>query len=313
MPEKTVPTKDEVLRYFETQSNWGRWGSEDQLGTINLVTEEKRRQAVALAKDGVSVSCAWPITTDLRGEPMSKVVHYMTDTGERYTPGEEGGEQYCQEFIGMEYHGMSITHLDAVCHYFWRGEMYNGMPARLITSQGKATVQSIDLIADGVVTRGVLLDVARLRNVSWMEPGDAIMPEDLEEAEKAQGVKVETGDILLIRTGHLARHYQAGPLDLNEGSPGPHAACIPWFRQRDIAMLGSDLANEVKPSGYDGLEAPIHNVCIPGMGLWLIDAVNLEALTQACAQRNRWEFQLVIAPIRIRYGTGCPVNPIAIF
>ena len=306
MSKATVPTQEEVMGYFKTQSNWGRWGTEDQLGTVNLVTDEKRRKATALVRDGVSVSCAWPITSELPGEEESQVLHYMLATG-------EGTDEWSGDFIGMAYHGYSITHVDALCHMFWKGQMYNGLPSKLITVREKATAESVHLLSDGVVSKGVLLDIARLRNTPWLEPGDAIMPEELEAAEKAEGVKVESGDILFIRTGHLGRHHHAGPLDLYKGSPGPHAACIPWFRQRDIAMLGSDVANDVTPSGYDSPEMPIHEICIPGMGLWLIDNANLEELAQACAQRKRWEFLLVIAPLRIKYGTGSPINPIAVF
>ena len=315
MSKATVPTQEEVLSYFESQSNWGRWGAEDQLGTVNLLTKEKRRQAAALVRDGVTVSCAWPLTTELPGEEACKFLHYMIYTGETYTKWAVEGDpmQEAADFIGMEYHGFSITHVDALSHVFWKGQMYNGLPSELITAQGKATVESVHLLSDGVVSRGVLLDIARLRNVPWLEPGDAIMPEDLEAAEKAEGIKVESGDILFIRTGHLGRHHNAGPLNLYEGNPGSHAACIPWFRQRDIAMLGSDVANDVQPSGYDNLLLPVHAICIPSLGLWLIDNANLEELSQACAQRNRWEFQLVIAPLRILYGTGSPINPIAVF
>ena len=313
MSKTAIPTKEEVLRYAETLSNWGRWGAQDQLGTINLVTEEKQREAAALVKDGVSVSCAWPITRDLPGDPTAKVLLYMTVTGEGYVSGMETETyQKAEDFIGLEHHGYSITHVDALCHVFWNGRMYNGLPSSMVNASRGATAESIDLLADGVVTRGVLLDVARLRGVPWLEPGEPIFPEELEAAEEAQRVRVTSGDVLLVRTGHLGRHHRAGPLDLFGRTPGSHAACIPWFRERDIAMLGSDTSNDLEPSGYDHPELPIHQICIPSMGLWLIDNANLEGLSEACAQRGRWEFLLTIAPLRIQYGTGSPVNPIAV-
>ena len=314
MPKNNVPTEEEVFSYFKSQSNWGRWGSEDQLGTVNLITKEKRRQAVSLVKEGVTVSCAWPITTDLPGEDESKFLHYMIYTPQGYvTEVEKDPTTWAADFIGFEYHGASMTHVDALSHVFWNGKMYNGLSEKLVNVQEKATAESIHQLSGGVVTRGVLLDIARLRNVQWLEPGDGIMPEDLDAAEKAQEVKVESGDVLFFRTGHLGRHHNAGPLNLYKGNPGLHAACIPWLRQRDIAMLGSDAINDVVPSGYDNLLEPIHEVCISGLGLYLIDNANLEELSQACAQRNQWEFLLVIAPLRMKYATGSPINPIAIF
>lgn len=314
MGRRDLPTEEKVLAYAKTHSNWGRWGPEDQLGTLNLVTEQKGKQAAKLVSDGVSVTCSWPITVEMPGEPMSKVLHYMTQAGEGYeTDGEDDNGQWSGDFIGLEYHGNTITHVDAICHSFSRGRMYNGLPSKLVSMSEGATAESIELMANGVVTRGVLLDMARLRGVPWLEVGEAILPEDLEEAEKASEVRAESGDVLLVRTGHLERHRKAGPLDLSGKRPGTQASCIPWFRERDIATLGSDQNNEVSPSGYEKLIEPIHQVAIPHLGLWLIDNVNLEELASACSQRNRWEFMMVIAPLRIQYGTGSPVNPIAVF
>ena len=308
MTALNVPVEKEVLGYADSCSNWGRWGPDDQLGTLNLVTEEKRRQAAALVKDGVSVSCAWTITTDMPGEHTSRVLHYMVATGEA---GE--GAHWSGDFLGMAYHGNCITHVDALCHVFSGGKMYNGLSASLVNSENGAEAESVELLSEGVVTRGVLLDIARLHGVKWIDHPEAIGPAVLEEAERAEGVKVEAGDILLIRTGHLARYYQRDVLDTSDPRPGPHASCIPWFRERGIAMLAGDQNNEVSPCGYENLGEPIHEVGIPTLGLWLIDNANLEELAQACAQRNRWEFMLVVAPLRFHNATGSPVNPIAVF
>ena len=157
MNNRKPPTEEEVRGYADSCSNWGRWGADDQLGTLNLVTDEKRRQAAELVKDGTSVSCAWTISKDLPGETMSQVLHYMTETGEAGPDAEESGD-----FIGVAYHGNSITHVDALCHIFTEGRMYNGFPANLVKSGTGAEVESIELLAQGVVTRGVLLDIPRL-------------------------------------------------------------------------------------------------------------------------------------------------------
>jgi kynurenine formamidase len=216
------------------------------------------------------------------------------------------------EFIGMVFHGYTITHVDTPAHYFWQGKIYNGRSANLITSREGAQVESVDLLRDGVVSRGVLLDVAALRG-RWLEAGEGVMPEDLEAAEKAQNVRVEAGDILLIRTGYYARRLQEPRHPLKDGSPAAHVACMPWFRERDIAMLGTDTHNDVSPATHPGLGNVVHIVALVGMGLWLIDNANLEDLAQACASRRRWEFMLTIAPLRLQGVTGSPVNPIALF
>ena len=303
-----MPTEGEVLGYAETCSNWGRWGPDDQLGTLNLVTPEKRLQAAALVREGVSVSCAWTITPDLPGEHTSRVLHYMVATGEA---GENA--QWSGDFLGMAYHGNCITHIDALCHVFTGGKMYNGHPAGLVTSENGAEAESITLLEQGVVTRGVLLDIARLSGVDRITSPVPVTPDMLEEAESAQGVRVEAGDVLLIRTGHLAGYYDGSVADTSDPRPGPHVSCLPWFRERDIAMLGGDQNNEVSPSGYPNIGEPVHEVGMPALGLWLIDNMNLEELSRACEQRNQWEFMLVLAPLRFKGATGSPANPLAVF
>ena len=191
--------------------------------------------------------------------------------------------------------------------------MYNGRPSTLVNSRQGATKGSVELLADGVVTRGVLLDVARLRGVDWLEPGEAIFPDELEEAERSEKVRVDAGDVLLVRTGSLKYRHEVGARPPSDGKPGLHAACLPWIRERDVSMLGSDAIQDVQPSGYPRFLQPVHRIGIVHLGLWLIDNCNLEAVSKACASRGRWEFLICVAPLRIRYGTGSPVNPIAVF
>ena len=140
------------------------------------------------------------------------------------------------------------------------------------------------------------------------------MPEDLEAAEKVQGVRVESGDILLVRTGFYGRRLKEGAVNpLQAGSPALHAACCPWLRERGGAMIGTDTHNDIAPPPYPSMGNSFHVVCLVAMGLWLIDNGNLEDLGRACAERRRWEFLLTIAPLRLKNVTGSPVNPIAVF
>ena len=317
MAQRELASEDQVFGYVDSLSNWGRWGADDQLGTINLITPGKRACAAALVKDGVTVSCAWPIVTDPAADVTKTPIHYMTNTGESYallpSGGEPGAGQSAGDIIGMSFHGYTITHVDAPSHQFWKAQMYNGHSSALVNSREGATVGSIELIFEGVVSRGVLLDIVRLREVEWMEPEQAILPEELEAAETTEGLRVKEGDILLFRTGYLRRRHRMGPRPVSDGLPGLQAACLPWLRERGVAMLGSDAIQDVMPSGYSRVYQPIHQIGMVHLGLWLIDDLNLEDLSVACAERNRWEFLLTIAPLRIRYGTGSPVNPIAVF
>lgn len=310
------PTEADVVRMIETLSNWGRWGADDELGTVNLITPAKRRQAARLVEDGVSVTCSRPISTEITADTTFQPLRFMVDSGEgRDTaPPERILERRgASEFIGMVFHGYTITHVDTPAHYFWQGRLYNGRSCNLVTSREGAQVESVDLLRDGVVSRGVLLDVAAVRG-RWLGAGEGVMPEDLEAAEKAQGVQVEEGDILLVRTGYYARRLAEGPRNpIRDGSPAVHVAAAPWLRERGVAMLGSDTHNDIAPLPYPRLGNALHIVALVAMGLWLIDNANLEDLARACAARRRWAFMLTVAPLRLPAATGSPVNPIALF
>jgi kynurenine formamidase len=313
----TAPTEAQVREYLRSLSNWGRWGAEDELGTINLITPARRVAAAGLVRDGVSVTCARPIVTDITADTSFQPLRFMVDSGEgrdSASPERLLQRRGASEFIGMVFHGYTITHVDAPSHYFWEGKFYNGRSCNLVTSREGATVESIEVLRDGVVSRGILLDVAETRGARWMGPGEGVMPEDLEAAERTAGVRVESGDILLVRTGYYARRVAEGPVHpLQAGSPALHVACAPWLRERGAAMIGTDTHNDIHPPPYPAMGNSFHVVALVAMGLWLIDNANLEDLARACAARRRWEFLLAVAPLRLRNVTGSPVNPIAVF
>ena len=311
-----IPSEAQVLDWMTSLSNWGRWGEDDQRGCLNLITPEKRREAAALVTDGVTVSCSRPIVTDITPDITHQVQRYMVDSGEgRETdpPERRLVRRGASEFIGMVFHGQTITHIDALAHYSWQGTLYNGKPARLITSREGAQTHSIEAAGEGILTRGVLLDVTRVRGVSWLAGDDPVMPEDLEAAEELEGVRVEEGDILLVRTGNYRKRLELGPVPNTEPMTACQVACTPWFKERGVAMLGTDTSNDVRPSHYRNITSPLHTMCLVTLGLWLIDNANLEELAQACQRRNRYEFLLAMGPLRLRNVTGCPVNPIALF
>ena len=313
----TIPTEEQVLDYFKSFSNWGRWGEEDQLGTLNFLTPEKTKRAIGLVREGVTLSCARTIRYDPAPDVPFPPLHYMIDSGEGWASGDKVTSRPTQgstDFFGLVFHGHSITHMDSLAHIFWEGKAYNGRPAHLVSTNLGATIESIELMKDSVVTRGVLVDVPMIRGVDWVERGEGVMPEDIEAAEGQCGFRVEEGDVLLVRTGQLKRRNVEGPVNPNvAGSTACQAACLRLFHQRGIAVIGSDTGNDVIPRQYDRVHNPIHQVGIVSMGLWILDNANLEELAQACQERNRWEFLISISPLRMYNGTGSPVNPVVVF
>ena len=312
MVTKSVPSAEEVKGYMQSLSNWGRWGADDELGTLNYITPEKRIAAAKLVQKGISVGCARMIYPEQAQDLPNSPLHYMIGTGESAPEQGMGG---ASDFLGIAFHGYSVSHLDALSHIFWNTKSYNGLDAKLVNVSGRATKGGVQILENGVVTRGVLLDIARVRGVDWMEVGEGIFPEDLEAAEAAENVKIQPGDALLYRTGWAKAREVKGPLPV-PGRPGMHAASLPWLHQRQVAIIGADAATDVGPSGYpaeDFLALPVHAVGITAMGIWILDSLSCEALAEVCIRENRWEFQFVMAPLRWRNATGSPLNPIAVF
>jgi kynurenine formamidase len=302
----TAPKEDEVLSYFDALSNWGRWGPDDELGTLNFVTPAKRIAAAQLVRVGETVSCAWDIGGAAAMSPPAQ--RFMLATGEG--PAATGAGDY----LGVAYHGYTVTHIDGLSHVFWNGCTYGGRASSVVSSGAGATQLGIETLFGGVVTRGVLLDVARQRGVDWLEPGDSVDPDDLERCEAEHGVRVDSGDVLLLRTGYGRKIRERGRDDVGAvGRAGWHASCLPWLHAREVAAIACDTAQDATPSGYERLRSPIHSVGIAAMGLWLIDNCDLEPLSATCDRLGRWEFLFGLAPLRWVGATGSPANPLAIF
>ena len=315
MPDN-IPTEEEVLGYFQSLSNWGRWGPDDQLGAPNLITPAKTQQAIATVKEGVTISMSRTIRFEASVDAPNPPVHFMVESGEGWASGDKVSDrpiQAASDYFGMIFHGTTVTHVDSLAHFFWEGKTYNGKPAHMVSTNLGATVGSVEEAKNGIVTRAVLVDVPMVRNIDWVERGEGVMPEDILAAEERCGLRVEEGDVLLVRTGQLHRRNTEGPVDRSAGSTACQAACLPLFHERGIAMLGSDTGNDVNPAQYSRVQSPIHQVGITAMGLWILDNANLEEVSEACHQRNRWDFMLSIGPLRLHNTTGSPVNPIAIF
>ena len=223
------------------------------------------------------------------------------------------GYEASRDYVGSHVHGLGVTHIDALCHMFVRGEMYNGYPASEVKSTG-SRLNTVLSFADGIVGRGVLLDVAATRGVESLPAEIPITPEELQATEERQGVRVGTGDILLVAAGRCAlRAKNGGPLNPADGMAGMHADCLPWLNEREISCLGTDAISDPMPGlGIPNWPFPIHQIGITGMGLHLIDNMALAELAAACEERKRWAFLFSMGSIRVPGGTGCPVNPIAV-
>ena len=310
-------TEATVEQLFTSLSNWGRWGDDDQKGTLNLLTAEKILQAKELINEGVSVSLSRVISDEPSIDVLDPPLHHMTFSGEQFAlhPEEvpEIGLQLSRDFLGWTYHGLYMTHLDALSHVFFRGQMYNKKSSQLVTTAEGATIQSVEEAVTGVVSRGILADVAKYRGVPWLEAGDAIGPDELKAVLESEGIQPEPGDVLIVRSGFWGKRKAQGPTAVGDGFPGLHASCAPLLREWDIALLAGDSVNDVLPSGFNVMQFPIHEIGQVGMGLWLLDNCDLEDLSEACASRSRYEFFFSIAPLRIEHGTGSPTNPLAIF
>lgn len=295
-------TRADFERWKTELSNWGRWGKDDQIGALNLITPAKRRQAAALVKEGISVSLSREADTEKAIDNPDPFEHSMIAIG--------------ADRLGIVPHGVAHTHLDSLAHIHYDGVFYNGYkPDAASVMKNRHTRNSIINLKNGIFTRGILVDLPRLKGVPYLEPGTPIYAQDIEAWEQVAGVKVSAGDALFIRTGRWARRAAVGPFDTNRTGKrsGPGASMIPWLRQRDVALLGGDVPPSLAPSDVEGETGAVHDFALVYLGVHIFDNCDLEALAEAAQARKRWEFLLTVAPLAIRGGTGSPANPIATF
>jgi kynurenine formamidase len=289
---------------FTERNNWGRWGDDDEKGAINLITPEKRLQAVGLVQSGrtVSVSRFWPKTP---GALNPQPAQHFTQWFDR---GEGGG---AVDYYGIMYHGYSTTHVDALCHVWDTNGMWNGRKHDDVFTPSGTTFGDITAWQDGIITRGVLLDVPKFRGQPYVTIDNPVTGPELEEVAKSQGVEVTPGDALIVYSGREA--WQAANSDDYMGrppSPGLHASCSMFIRDHDVSLLGWDMM-DAAPNEYE-LPWPVHAV-LYSFGVCLMDNSLLQPLAEACAEEGRYEFMLMVLPLPVQGGTGSPVNPVAMF
>jgi len=301
----SLVSEAQYQRWQTELSNWGRWGSEDELGAANLITPAKRAEAAGLVTEGFTVSLSSNAQNHVSLDVPCPVEWSMV----RATRS-AASDQIAYPCI----HGPGTTHLDAFAHIFFDGKMWNGYDVDgLVTMEDGATKNSIMTVKNGLVTRGVLYDIPRLKGVPYLDPGTRIYVEDLEAWEAQTGVRVGPGDAFFIRWGRWARQDAIGPFDTGLESAGLDNNVIPWLRERDVAIAGWETPGYAPQPEGDISRLALHNFALTILGIQVLDRADFQALAEAAAARDRWEFMVTIAPLAIPNGTGSPVNPIAMF
>jgi kynurenine formamidase len=301
---------DEQFRQLYAQvSTWGRWGSADRRGALNYITPGRLRAASAEVRTGLAVSMSQPVDLVASADNPHPPLHHMTVLPD--VPVDSGTLRFAMDYVGMNLHGDAQSHIDALCHVIYDGMLWNGVPGETLTSAGAAEL-SIDVAHNGIVGRGVMLDIPRLQGRAWLEPGEQVLAADLLAAEESQHVRVQSGDLLFVRVGHRRRRDELGPWDVANARAGLHPSAMEFVAEREVAALGSDSNNDAGPSAVPGVAFPIHVLAVNAMGMHLLDFLQLEGLARECELRDSWSFLCAIAPLRLAEATGSPINPIAI-
>lgn len=308
-----------VREWGARYSNWGRWGAEDQRGALNFITAERVLQACSLPRRGRVISCALPF--DQNG-PQSGLagrhnpIHVMlADGGDALSGAQDflpGGFRYADDAVTMPL--QCGTQWDALAHVFYDGRMYNDRDIRWVTSGG-ALLNAIDQVKDGILGRGVLLDLPRNRRVRWLENGSAILPEELDRCAENQGVTVESGDIVLVRTGMMTRCLQEKSWQGYCGGPAPGLSihCAAWLFEREVAAVATDTWGvEVLPNETSDCFQPLHMISIRNTGVLFGEIFQLDALAEACAEDGNYAFLFAAPPLPITGAVGSPINPLAV-
>ena len=307
-------TIDDVEEMALECRNWGRWGPDDELGTLNLVTAETKRAALREVKDGTSLSLA--INFGASGPQITgqggrfNPLHWMLATGAD-AAAENRPNGFADDVVEMPVHG--ATHWDCLGHVFHNGKMWNGYDMRLVGVHG-ASRCSIVPTKDRLVGRAVLLDIPRFKGVDWLADGDPITAGDLEACLEAEKMELRSGDFLLVRTGQMARCFQQGWGRFAGGdAPGLTLDTASWLKRQNVAAVATDTWGvEVRPNQLTQMLQPWHRLAIPNLGLMVGEMFNLEELSRLAAEDGRYAAMIVAPTLPIEGGVGSPVNPMVL-
>lgn len=302
----------EFQRLMQSVSNWQRWGENDQLGTVNLITPAVRRAAADEVRDGISISLARTAETAEAVDNSSPYSHTMLGVGTEVPAGAPYVSGFGADRIAVSHHGFVHSHIDSLAHIFHDGHMYNGYPQERVTPDG-AAVNSVLNMKHGVLTRGVLVNIPALLGKQWLDNDDVIDRKLVEHWEAENRTRIRAGDAVLFYTGHWGRRDALGPWNPMEGISGLHPDVATLLKERDVAIVGSDATLDALPSVVEGSAFPLHALTIVAMGMPILDALDLEALSEASRERRRSTFMLQFAPLPVDGATGSPLNPIATF
>lgn len=304
--EPPAMSRADFDQLMQNISNWGRWGKDDELGTLNLITPEKRLAAAKLVVEGITVSMALEMNKTQDALNANPFEHELSRA-------EFGGHQVAGDRYSVEYHGFAHSHMDGLPHFAHKGKFYNNVPYEAAEADGALRLGIHNAGINGVFTRGVLVDMPRMLGVDFLKPGAAVTVADLEAWEKQSGVTISSGDVLLLRTGRWAKVKQDGQYNFLAAAAGMHASVAAWLKARDVAVIGCDGVSDVMPSGVEGLVNPLHELVLVGLGMPILDNLDLEAVAQQAIKSGRSTFLFVGAPLRVHGGTGSPLNPLAVF
>ena len=307
-PEKL--TREQFRALYDRLRLVPGWGPRDRRGALNHLSPDLVATACREVRLGRPVSLATPLADQAAPDNPEPVTHEMTGA----QPGAShhgAGLAFATDRFSMNVHGDANSHLDALCHVIYDGRLYNDVAATAITDDG-AQEESVGVVSDGIVGRGVLLDIPRLRGLPWLDPGEHVTADDLAGAEAAQSVRVGRGDLLFVRVGHSKRRAELGPWAAARTRAGLHPTALEFVADREVAVLGSDSNNDTAPSAAAGVDFPVHVLAVNALGVHLLDYLQFEELVPLCEIVGRWSFLCVVAPLRLPGGTGSPVNPIAV-
>ena len=299
---------EEFDTLFDRLRRWGNGAKPDQRGALAGLDDAQRLRALATVRTGTSIGLAHPIDKQVGPDNNKPALHHMVDLGDVEAPEPSAHK----DFIGLDYHGKATSHLDAVCHIGYRGQIFGGVTSSDAFSSAGSTWAAVTTMSAGLLLRGVLVDMPAVLGVPWLQPGTAVRAADLERAQDRLGFRIGAADAVLLRSGHGARKTAMGAWNADQASAGLHVDAMPLLADRGIALLGGDGDSDVRPSPVTGVHSPIHALALTALGIPLLDNLALESLAAACAAAGRYEFLLVVAPLVIPRGTGSPVNPIAV-
>lgn len=296
---------------FKKVSNKGKWGKDDKKGTVNYIDNQKILDALQIPKKGVSVSLSFDISLD-----STQINHSDFDEITTYEHQADAiefqGYDWATDTFSIAYHGYTVSHMDGLAHLGQNGKLYNGYDATKMSPQGFDEL-GIEAYNEGILSRGILIDIPLLYGKDYLEAGTKISIKDIENFERKYDITIAKGDIVLIRTGRWSEKKVKGDWDSSSLSAGLDYRVAELLSERKVAVLGADGTNDAQPSKIPEESSPVHKLALVAMGMPLLDNLNLEEIAKEAQRQNKWEFMVSVQPLRFKGGTGSPVNAVALF